>query len=89
MLVRLRAERLHAHENDGNASEVLLVKVDGPHDRRVGRGAYLCPRWSCLERALKKRAFNRAFRTTVRVNEDELRSAFAARIEEGRYDSGR
>jgi predicted RNA-binding protein YlxR (DUF448 family) len=33
-----------------------------------GRGAYTCPRAVCFERALSRRAFNRALRRTVRVD---------------------
>jgi uncharacterized protein len=32
-----------------------------------GRGAYTCRRLSCFERALSRRAFNRALRRNVRV----------------------
>ena len=39
---------------------------DGP-SRAPGRGAYVCPRLSCLERADSRRAFSRALRRTVRV----------------------
>jgi predicted RNA-binding protein YlxR (DUF448 family) len=31
------------------------------HARHTGRSAYLCPRRSCLDQALKRRAFTRAF----------------------------
>jgi predicted RNA-binding protein YlxR (DUF448 family) len=50
----------------------LVAKHEGGVDRRVvepaisrrgrsGRGAYLCPRRSCLDQAIKRRAFTRAF----------------------------
>ncbi len=50
------------------------VVVTGPGDPR-GRGAYLCRRQACLDRALQRKAFQRAFRTAVRVDEDEIRVA--------------
>jgi predicted RNA-binding protein YlxR (DUF448 family) len=40
-----------------------------------GRGAYTCPRLACFERAVSRRAFNRALRRTVRV-EGELSSLY-------------
>jgi predicted RNA-binding protein YlxR (DUF448 family) len=35
-----------------------------------GRGAYTCRRLACYERALARRAFNRALRQTVRVGQE-------------------
>jgi predicted RNA-binding protein YlxR (DUF448 family) len=35
-----------------------------------GRGAYTCRRLACFERALARRAFNRALRRTVRVGQE-------------------
>jgi predicted RNA-binding protein YlxR (DUF448 family) len=40
-----------------------------------GRGAYLCKEQACLERALLRKAFQRAFRTSVEVDRDYLREA--------------
>ena len=40
-----------------------------------GRGAYLCRKQACLDRALHRRAFQRAFRAAVAVDEDGLREA--------------
>ena len=40
-----------------------------------GRGAYLCGKQACLDRALHRRAFQRAFRATVTVDEDQVREA--------------
>ena len=37
-----------------------------------GRGAYLCRRRSCMDRALHRRAFQRAFRRTVVPDLDEI-----------------
>ena len=36
-----------------------------PGGKRNGRGAYLCPDPACLEKALRSKALNRAFRTAV------------------------
>lgn len=33
--------------------------------RKNGRGAYLCPRLSCLEKAEKRKAFFRAFKENI------------------------
>lgn len=52
-----------------------VAEVD--HRRRLeGRGAWLHPRPSCVELALKRKAFNRAFRGVVdtRSVEDWLRT---------------
>jgi predicted RNA-binding protein YlxR (DUF448 family) len=40
-----------------------------------GRGAYTCRRLSCFERALSRRAFNRALKRNVRVG-PELASLY-------------
>lgn len=49
-------------------------------DRRhhQGRGAYLCPRLACLDQALRRKAFARAFRQPVNVNREEIASAMTA-----------
>lgn len=57
-------------ERDG----VVGVAPDGL-GARSGRGAYLCPRRACLDTALRKRAFARAFRRTVELCEEDLRAA--------------
>ena len=44
--------------------------VPDPEARDAGRGAYLCPRAECAERALRARGFNRSFRAAVVVLED-------------------
>jgi uncharacterized protein len=49
---------------------------------RKGRGAYLCRRRSCLDRALHRKAFQRAFRASVAVAEDEIAAAQMAGAEE-------
>ncbi len=38
-----------------------------PGVREPGRGVYTCRRLACFERAVARRAFNRALRTTVQV----------------------
>jgi predicted RNA-binding protein YlxR (DUF448 family) len=40
-----------------------------PGNGRPGRGAYTCPRLSCFERAVARRAFNRTLRKTVSVDQ--------------------
>jgi uncharacterized protein len=47
------------------ADEGRLVEGSG----RPGRGAYTCRRLACFERAATKRAFNRALRQTVEVDQ--------------------
>ncbi|HLA80300.1 MAG TPA: DUF448 domain-containing protein [Thermoleophilia bacterium] len=37
-----------------------------------GRGAYLCRRQACLDRAVQRRAFRRAFRTDAAVDVDRI-----------------
>ncbi|OFW60542.1 MAG: hypothetical protein A2133_11780 [Actinobacteria bacterium RBG_16_64_13] len=55
-------------------TEPPRVVVAGEAVRR-GRGAYLCRRRACLDRALHRRAFQRAFRASVMVAEEELAAA--------------
>lgn len=59
-----------------------LVRVQAQHDelrvdepRLNGRGAYVCPTVECLDLATRKRAFGRALRRKVVVN-DEFRGRF-------------
>lgn len=59
--------RMVAVENDGGKS----VVVDA-HRRMAGRGAWLHPGESCLVLAVKRRAFNRAFRGAVDTDAVEL-----------------
>lgn len=70
--------RFHVEEPEG---ESLRVVPDAPGERR-GRGAYLCPRLACLELALRRRGFQRAFRTTMEWDENELRNALRNRPED-------
>ncbi|WP_366938075.1 YlxR family protein [uncultured Actinomyces sp.] len=43
-------------------SEALGSVVSDPRRSMPGRGAWIHPRQSCLDRAVKKKAFNRALR---------------------------
>lgn len=61
--------RLCVAERDG----AIKVVIAGRGQR--GRGAYLCRKQSCLDRALHRRAFQRAFRATVAIDEDQVREA--------------
>ena len=47
-----------------------------------GRGAYLCRRRECLDRALQRRAFQRAFRASVVVALDDIATVLMTRSEE-------
>lgn len=52
------------------------VAVD-PSGKRAGRGAYLCPRRSCWERALKKGRLERALRCPIPPEAREALLAYA------------
>lgn len=58
----------------GSIEGAARVVVDTGKDRK-GRSAYLCKSEACLDRALRRRAFNRAFRATVGVDEELIRAA--------------
>jgi predicted RNA-binding protein YlxR (DUF448 family) len=48
-----------------------FVAADGalaPSPQAPGRGVYTCRRLACFERARERHAFNRALRTSVRVD---------------------
>jgi predicted RNA-binding protein YlxR (DUF448 family) len=47
-----------------------VVACSGP--RRSGRGAYVCPKQVCVDRTLRRRGFQRAFRQNVEVEASEL-----------------
>ena len=49
-----------------------------------GRGAYLCPQRACFEAALRRRAFTRAFRAPVRIDEGLWQAIEARGSELGR-----
>lgn len=46
------------------------VVVPDPRRRLGGRGAWLHPRRDCVDTAIRRRAFNRAFRGAVRLEDD-------------------
>ena len=61
-----------------------LTVVGGPEAARVavvhgtspgGRGAYLCRRRACIDRALVRKAFQKAFRIGLVIDRDELVAA--------------
>jgi predicted RNA-binding protein YlxR (DUF448 family) len=57
--------------NEGGTKMVVVADSSG----QSGRGAYLCRRQACLERALLRKAFQRAFRTSVEIDRDCLEAA--------------
>jgi len=59
-------------------SDPKRVVVAEKREQR-GRGAYLCRSRACLDRALQRKAFQRAFRTSVVVAEDQIAAALAMR----------
>lgn len=51
--------------------------------RANGRGAYLCPDPSCLEKAFRRKALNRAFGGTVQKDQfEEVRAELSRALEE-------
>ena len=54
----------------------VVVAVKG---ERKGRGAYLCRRRSCLDRALQRKALQKAFRTQLVIDEDGIAAAVGAK----------
>ena len=44
-----------------------IVKID-PTGKAAGRGAYLCKKPECFKAALKRRQFDRAFKTKVPID---------------------
>jgi predicted RNA-binding protein YlxR (DUF448 family) len=66
--------RLCVEEREDPAgSGSIRVVIAGRGAR--GRGAYVCSKQACLDRALHRRAFQRAFRATVAVDEKQIREA--------------
>jgi predicted RNA-binding protein YlxR (DUF448 family) len=59
---------------DRGAEPPRVTATTGTRDRK-GRGAYICRRQACLDRALQRRAFQRAFRTALQVDEGEIAAA--------------
>jgi len=65
--------RLCIEERETSTSGFTRVVVAG---RGLGgRGAYLCRRQACLDRALHRKAFHRAFRVAVAVDVEQIRAA--------------
>jgi predicted RNA-binding protein YlxR (DUF448 family) len=56
------------------------VAVDAT-GRANGRGAYLCTRPECWQRALKSGALGRALRITLSAEDRQLLEAFAERLQ--------
>ncbi|WP_314301566.1 YlxR family protein [Kocuria palustris] len=54
------------------AGEQEPVVVPDPARRLGGRGAWLHPSRECADRALRRRAFNRAFRRSVPIQDEAL-----------------
>lgn len=57
------------------------VMAGGDRERR-GRGAYLCRRQACLDRAVHRKAFQRAFRASVVVDADQIEALLVAGAKE-------
>jgi len=58
----------------GGDGSVRVVEV-AEGKRHGGRGAYLCRSQACLERAMVRKAFQRAFRASVEIDRDGLERA--------------
>lgn len=59
-----------------------IVEVD-TLGKKPGRGAYLCPRKSCWEMALKKNRLEYALRTRLSDNNREMLSEYGHDLSEG------
>ena len=70
---------------EGGAARVVVAD----RRRHRGRSAYLCEREACLERALARRAFQRAFRRSVEVDRESLLSGMKGSMSEGPHGSER
>jgi predicted RNA-binding protein YlxR (DUF448 family) len=56
-----------------------VVEVD-PTGKKAGRGAYLCPKRSCWQLGLKKKALDRALKTTIGPDNVAVLEAYAATL---------
>jgi hypothetical protein len=74
----LRIVRKNGEEPD---SCILLPDVEGTQN---GRGAYLCRSMECYDKAVKRRGFNRSFRTTVSPEELNILRKEVEEVLEGR-----
>jgi predicted RNA-binding protein YlxR (DUF448 family) len=54
--------------------------ADEQGEHRTGRGAYLCTRQVCLDRAFRRRALQKALRTSAAIELDELLRALERRL---------
>ena len=52
------------------------VRVD-PENTLPGRGAYLCANEGCLQTAIQRKAFSRAFKRDVRLDAGRLMKEFS------------
>ncbi|WP_051478642.1 YlxR family protein [Arthrobacter sp. H5] len=68
---RVRDDRAVLQRVVGVEDDGITVVVLDEHCRLAGRGAWLHPEPSCVELALKRKAFNRAFRGAVVVRNVE------------------
>ena len=62
--VREKSELIRIVRQPGTDGTAPVLSAD-ESGGMVGRGAYLCRRTECLERAVKRRGFERAFRMAV------------------------
>lgn len=58
--------------------EGVRVMIVAEGERHSGRGAYLCRSQACLERAVARKAFQRAFRASVEIDKDGLERAIGS-----------
>ena len=75
--------RLSAVE-DGSSARV----VSGGSSEHKGRSAYLCRRKACLDRAVGRKAFGRAFRKRVVVDRDEIAALMGRDTDLGPLNGG-
>ena len=76
-LLRLRLER-------GRSPAVVSL---GAGSIRSGRGAYICRRRVCLDRAVHRKAFHKAFRENVTVDVAGIVAALEAEALKGPNDN--
>jgi predicted RNA-binding protein YlxR (DUF448 family) len=57
------------------------IAVDLSSGGMSGRGSYVCPRLACLEKALGKSAFSRAYRRNVNISREQLLTTLRLRLE--------
>ncbi|MGV1003685.1 MAG: YlxR family protein [Candidatus Nanopelagicales bacterium] len=79
---RVRADksnllRVTVSPTQSEPASPVLLRVD-PRARATGRGAYVHPSSSCVEQAIRRRAFGRALRVTGSLDPSELLAWLAA-----------